>query len=519
MPVEVLSYDPDQGKLVPKKVVNWFNNGRADEFLEFVVERSGAGTGRGRARMAMTRNHLVRTPGGWREAQEIVPGDRVMLAQEKVLSPQQWQVILGALLGDGNLSRPVRRDDASARFRMGHGAQQGDYLDWKVSLLANIRHSLTSNKKGARFADFTPLAELAELREVVYFGDSKKHITWEYLKALTPLALAVWYMDDGCFTMRSKGVQRRTEGGSGRIEICVEAMSKGSQGRIVDYLRDNHGLDVKIRRAGARKVAVLQFSTDASAKFQEIIAPYVHPSMEYKLLPRLRGKFDVRPQFSDTELHPAPARVLEIKPRPDYQNMSRFDLEIEGSHNYLADGIIVHNSPETTTGGRALKFYASVRLDIRRIETLKDGTDAVGNRTRVKVVKNKVAPPFKQAEFDILYGQGISREGGLIDMGVENGFVRKAGAWYTYEGDQLGQGKENARNFLKDNPDLANEIEKKILEKLGVGPKPKPKPEALAAEPGADAAGPAAAPAADAAKAAPATATKARAAKTAAAKA
>ena len=121
--------------------------------------------------------------------------------------------------------------------------------------------------------------------------------------------------------------------------------------------------------------------------------------------------------------------------------------------NQLREKIgVMFGSPETTTGGRALKFYASVRLDIRRIETLKDGTDAVGNRTRVKVVKNKVAPPFKQAEFDILYGQGISREGGLIDMGVEHGFVRKSGAWYTYEGDQLGQGKENARNFLQGQP-------------------------------------------------------------------
>ncbi|MFE3157212.1 MULTISPECIES: recombinase RecA [unclassified Streptomyces] len=138
--------------------------------------------------------------------------------------------------------------------------------------------------------------------------------------------------------------------------------------------------------------------------------------------------------------------------------------------NQLREKIgVMFGSPETTTGGRALKFYASVRLDIRRIETLKEGIDAVGNRTRVKVVKNKVAPPFKQAEFDILYGQGISREGGLIDMGVEHGIVRKAGAWYTYEGDQLGQGKENARNFLKDNLDLANEIEKRIKEKLGIG--------------------------------------------------
>lgn len=155
--------------------------------------------------------------------------------------------------------------------------------------------------------------------------------------------------------------------------------------------------------------------------------------------------------------------------------------------NQLREKIgVMFGSPETTTGGKALKFYASVRLDIRRIETLKDGTEAVGNRTRVKVVKNKMAPPFRVADFDILYGVGISREGGLIDMGVEHGFVRKSGAWYTYEGDQLGQGKENARNFLKSHPDMSNEIEKKIKEKLGVGPRvdspatPSPAPAASA---------------------------------------
>src|SRR6202161_3000218 len=130
---------------------------------------------------------------------------------------------------------------------------------------------------------------------------------------------------------------------------------------------------------------------------------------------------------------------------------------------------VMFGSPETTTGGKALKFYASIRLDIRRIEPLKDGTDAVGNRTRVKVVKNKCSPPFKTAEFDILYGIGISREGSLIDLGVEQGIVRKSGAWYTYEGDQLGQGKENARSFLRENADTANEIEKRIKEKLGIG--------------------------------------------------
>ena len=140
--------------------------------------------------------------------------------------------------------------------------------------------------------------------------------------------------------------------------------------------------------------------------------------------------------------------------------------------NQLREKIgVMFGSPETTTGGKALKFYSSVRLDVRRIETLKDGSEPIGNRTKCKVAKNKLAAPFKIAEFYIIYGTGISREGGLIDMGVEQGFVRKAGAWYTYEGDQLGQGKENARAFLRDNPDLADELEKRIKEKLGIGPK------------------------------------------------
>ncbi|WOF22021.1 recombinase RecA [Microbacterium betulae] len=148
--------------------------------------------------------------------------------------------------------------------------------------------------------------------------------------------------------------------------------------------------------------------------------------------------------------------------------------------NQLREKIgVFFGSPETTAGGKALKFYASVRMDIRRIETLKDGTDAVGNRTRVKVVKNKMAPPFKQAEFDILYGVGISREGSLIDFGVDHGIVKKSGSWYTYDGDQLGQGKENARAFLIKNADVALEIENKIKEKLGIGQRVAPQADAV----------------------------------------
>ncbi|MEZ7672944.1 recombinase RecA [Pauljensenia sp. 20925_1_27] len=143
--------------------------------------------------------------------------------------------------------------------------------------------------------------------------------------------------------------------------------------------------------------------------------------------------------------------------------------------NQLREKIgVFFGSPETTTGGKALKFYASVRIDVRRIETLKEAGAPVGNRTRAKVVKNKMAPPFKQAEFDIVYGKGISREGSIIDMGVEAGIVRKSGSWFTYGDDQLGQGKENVRQFLVDNPELANEIEQKILVLLGIGEAPDP---------------------------------------------
>jgi len=467
MDVEVLSYDPETGQVVPRRIVNWFNNGRAERFLQFTVAKSG---GNSRAQFAATENHLIRTPGGWRPAGELIAGDRVLQAEPRRLSEQQMQLILGSLMGDGNLS-PNRPGGTGTRFRMGHGARQAEYLDWKVSLLGNIGCSRTTNAAGAAFADFRPLPELAELHDAVYFGDGKKHLSWEYLKALTPLALAVWYADDGSFTLRSKGVQEQTQGRSGRIEICVEAMSHGSRERLVQYLRDTYGLNVRARSAGTRQKAVLVFTTAASEKFQKLVAPYVHPSMEYKLLPQYRGQFGVEAEFVPAELRLQPARILDIHVKPPARSMNRFDIEVEGGHNYFVDGVMVHNSPETTTGGKALKFYASVRLDSRRIETLKDGTDAVGNRTRVKVVKNKLSPPFRTAEFDILYGVGISREGSLIDLGVEHGIVRKAGAWYTYDGDQLGQGKENARNFLRDNPDVANEIEKKIKEKLGVGPR------------------------------------------------
>jgi recombination protein RecA len=463
MDVEVLSYDPELDAIVPKKVVNWFDNGRTESFLKFTVAK---GSGNGRAQFSTTPNHLIRTPGGWREAGELVVGDRVMQQVTRRLSDQQWEVLLGGLMGDGALS--PSRSGHGARFRWGHGAKQVEYGDWKASLFANLTVSRSTNAKGAVFHDVQPLPELAELRSAVYV-EGRKVLSEDYLKALTPLSLAIWYQDDGSFSNRSKGLQERTRDGSGRSEICVEAMSPATRERLVAYLADTWDLRPTLRLAGSAQKAVLTFSKDETAKLHALIAPFVHPTMQYKLLPKYQGRFQVEPVMVEPTRVLVPMPVERIEVRPSGRSSHRFDIEVEGNHNYFVDGVMVHNSPETTPGGRALKFYSSVRLDIRRIESLKDGVEIVGNRTRVKVVKNKVAPPFKQAEFDIMYGKGISREGAVLDLGVDLGLVKKSGAWYTYEGEQLGQGRENAKTFLAENTEVMVEISEKVRAAAGIG--------------------------------------------------
>ena len=462
MPVEVLSYDPETDSIVPRKVVNWFDNGRTESFLRFSVAKP---SGNGRAQFACTPNHLVRTPGGWREAGELIVGDNVLQNVTHRLSDFQWQVIVGSLMGDGALS--PTRSGHGARFGWGHGAAQAEYSDWKGSLFANIGTSRSTKAQGAVFHDMAPLAELAELRKSVYVG-GKKFLSHDYLKALTPLSLALWYMDNGGFTMGAKGVQARTEEGSGRSEICVEAFDPASQVRLRDHLADTWGIRATLSELGARGTAVLTFAKDETAKLHALIAPFVHPSMAFKLLPKYQGRFGVEPVFSEPKDALVPLPITSIRNVAAGRASHRFDIEVEGNHNYFVDGVMVHNSPETTPGGRALKFYSSVRLDIRRIESIKDGVEVVGNRTRVKVVKNKVAPPFRQAEFDIMYGKGISREGSALDIGVDLGLVKKSGAWYTYEGEQLGQGRENAKAFLLENPEVMVEISERIRQQVGI---------------------------------------------------
>jgi recombination protein RecA len=263
---------------------------------------------------------------------------------------------------------------------------------------------------------------------------------------------------------------------SGKTTVALHAVANAQKlGGIAAFIDAEHALDPEYaQKLGVDTDALLVSQPDTAEQALEIMDMLIRSGaidiVVVDSVAALVPKVEIEGEMGDSHVG-LQARLMSQALRKITGALSQTKTTAIFI-NQLREKIgVMFGSPETTTGGKALKFYASIRLDVRRIETLKDGTDAVGNRTRVKVVKNKMAPPFKNAEFDILYGVGISREGGLVDLGVEQGIVRKAGAWYTYEGDQLGQGKENARNFLRDNPDTAAEIEKRIKEKLGVGPR------------------------------------------------
>src|SRR3954452_5477403 len=275
-------------------------------------------------------------------------------------------------------------------------------------------------------------------------------------------------MDDGTFGGHYK------RWGHGKATIGCKALA----------VADRERLAARCKALGMGQPSVsghnLPFSGERTGMLHGKIAPYVHPSSDYKLHPDFRGRFEWHPDTSDahlngtrlksrTSLRPVPMKVLrKYRKPPTPRKRDRFDLQIEGNHTYLVDHVVVHNSPETQPGGRALKFYSSQRLDIRRIETLKDGTEAVGNRVRVKVVKNKVAAPFRQAEFDIEFGRGISTSGCLIDLGIEHNVVGKSGSFFSYGDERLGQGRNNAKAYLDEHVEVAKEIEDKIYEAMGL---------------------------------------------------
>src|SRR5215208_1906590 len=261
--------------------------------------------------------------------------------------------------------------------------------------------------------------------------------------------------------------------GSGKTTVCLHMIAEAqANGGIAAFIDAEHALDPTYARALGVNIDELLVSQPDSGEQALEIADMLVRSAALDLVvidsvAALVPRAEIEGEMGDTHVG-LQARLMSQAMRKLSGTLSRFDTTAVFI-NQLREKIgVMFGNPETTPGGRALKFYSSVRLDVRKIENLKDGTDVVGSRTRVKVVKNKVAPPFRQCEFDIMYGKGISKEGSLLDVGVDLEIIKKSGAWFTYEGEQLGQGRENARSFLVEHADVRDEIERKVREAVGL---------------------------------------------------
>jgi recombination protein RecA len=261
---------------------------------------------------------------------------------------------------------------------------------------------------------------------------------------------------------------------SGKSTLAMHVVAEAQRnGGICAYIDAEHAMDpIYARAIGVDVDQLLISQPDTGEQALEIADMLVRSGaldvVVIDSVAALTPRAEIEGEMGDTHVG-LQARLMSQALRKLTANLNRTNT-IMIFINQLREKIgVMFGSPETTPGGRALKFYSSVRLDIRRIESIKDGTEITGSRTRVKVVKNKVAPPFRQAEFDIMYGKGISREGSLLDMAVEMNIIKKSGAWFTYEGEQLGQGRENAKSYLASNPEIMMEVSDRVRKEAGIG--------------------------------------------------
>jgi recombination protein RecA len=256
---------------------------------------------------------------------------------------------------------------------------------------------------------------------------------------------------------------------SGKTTLCLHAIAEAQKsGGAAAFIDAEHALDLSYaKKLGVETDELLVAQPDTGEQALEIAETLVRSGaldvIVVDSVAALVPRAEIEGEMGDSHMG-LQARLMSQALRKLTGAISKSQTSLIFINQIRMKIGVMFGNPETTTGGNALKFYSSVRLDIRRIESIKEGQDVMGSRVRVKVVKNKMAPPFKQAEFEILYGEGVSREGELIDLGVKHGFVDKSGAWYSYQGDRIGQGKENVRQFLKDNPDMADSIDRQVRE-------------------------------------------------------
>jgi len=445
----VWAYDEKTKSFKESKIIDWHYNGEVVDNSDYIhITTEALDSIGGECGITVTQNHRIMTDHGWKEAKDIVITDKILTQYKSIVNGSLGDFLYGTLCGDSTLAIRAK-NTAAIKFV---DSTNPDYLNWKISKLSPfIKFSkIMANQYQMMSSQYS--SELAVIKKLIGARDPLVMLRDHY----SDMGLAVWYMDDGHFD--SLNSHYRASISVKRFKNDVDKLAQ-IQGALAD-----HGLIARCDVSSGNFI----FDKSNTIKLFEKIYKFIPECMQYKLGSDYRGKYEDFTLDSTLTNNSFYVPIKEIRIASDKQMRQRgkYDLTIEGFHNYLAggvsNGLLVHNSPLTTSGGKALKFYASMRLDVARIETLKKGDEMYGNRVRVKIVKNKVAPPFKKAEFDILYGKGISLAGDLLDTAVAFHIIDKAGSWYSYNNERIGQGRDKAVAFLTDNPDILKEVQDKI---------------------------------------------------------
>jgi recombination protein RecA len=413
--VDVMSFDPASGKVVARPIVNWFQNGQTKKWLRITAEKATGGNGRSQLRV--TPNHLVFTPTGERHACELQVGDEVMGLARLHFNKVQRSVAIGSTLGDGSLRRI---SNYGVQLRIGHGPAQRAYAEWKMGLFKDtVAWAGNTGTNGWGF-DTSPSYDLHKLEQGCY-NNGERQVCQELLDGMTKRAVAIWYMDDGTFGGSYK------KWGYGSCSISVKSYSDGDIDKLAGCLEavglPRPSIDYRQKR--------LCWGSKACFKFHRMIAKYIHPSMEYKIHPKLRGRFKDFAHKANTKPRGVmvPVKVLSTEqytPKEEYKRV-KYDLEIEGKHTYIVDGVGVHNSPETTPGGQAWKFATDVMIRCSAVEKLVEVNGEQYKKMRMKTLKNKHFRPFQTADVYIHLGKGISKASDIAEFYKLTGFMPSGG--------------------------------------------------------------------------------------------
>jgi recombination protein RecA len=474
-PAEVISWDPRTNEFRPTTVVRRFKHGRNVTNFKLTDNEVGAlrtayrtlvfryPNAAGFNKLTCTPNHIIFTPAGEVSAEDLTIGDQILVRHTGLRFSNDLQhLLLGSMLGDGSLKQEGR---VTAYFHEEHAQGQKAYAKWKEKAFGTLCRRPSDNLHGYGFST-VPRYEFAAVRSKFYSLNKRyKHVTAELLEQLNPLSLAVWYQDDGTNNRKHANYNQKT--------IYLHRLTEEECRAFEAVFARKFGIICRIKYHPKGASSRIAFYGQEADKLEDLIRPYCHRSMAYKLTRHEEiGSALAGLDFSFREVEEAiPCEIFECREKfIDGKLGVRYNVEVKDNANFLlASGAIVHNSPETTSGGRALKFFSSIRIDIRRKDQIKTPEGKViGNRTKIKVVKNKVAPPFTEVEFDIMYNEGISASGSLLDLGLEQKVLEKKGAWITYQGDLIGQGRDAAKQTIREKPELAEKITKAILEKANV---------------------------------------------------